>query len=216
MSASRPGAPRAGRAERPLGGPIAAPVLTQAHPRADVSQEQGATAAGPSRVARAAPVRPSNSLISTAVQPSSPRAQRGPPSPKVARANSVVSQTPYQRPLPRAGGRAGTPGSVYGQGGSVAGAPRPIRGSSPAGSLAAAEQVRARPAAWPAAPATFCRRPAICHCGPADSAHHAAQRRCLRLTCPWRRRWAAWRPGSLALAPAPGRAWASFTRTRPA
>jgi hypothetical protein len=200
-------------------GPIA-PHRVDPHldrPPADVSQEQGATAAGPSRGARAAPVRPSNSLISTAVQPSSPRAQRGPPSPKVARANSVVSQTPYQRPLPRTGGRAGTPGSVYGQGGSVAGGLRPIRGSSPAGSLAAAEQVRAvRQAVWPAASATCCCHGATLRSRPADLLHHGTYRRCLQLTSPWRRRWGAWRPGSMALAPAPGLAWASCTRTRPA
>lgn len=59
--------------------------------------------------------RPSNSLISTAVQPASPRGHAHQPvSPKLTRANSVVSHT---APGARAhGGRAGTPASVYGQG----------------------------------------------------------------------------------------------------
>jgi len=58
--------------------------------------------------------RPSNSLISTAVQPTSPHQaeQQQAASPKLNRANSVVSHTaPGGRPQ----GRAGTPASVYGQ-----------------------------------------------------------------------------------------------------
>lgn len=82
--------------------------------------------------------RPSNSLISTAVQPASPHGHlQQPVSPKLNRANSVVSHTaPGGRPQ---SGRAGTPASVYGQGQGFL-LPSRARQSSPVQQLAA-EQV---------------------------------------------------------------------------
>ncbi|WIA14160.1 hypothetical protein OEZ85_002702 [Tetradesmus obliquus] len=86
------------------------------------SAEPNPAAAGHSRPSRGRFHRPSNSLISTAVQPASPHGhahqpqqqqQQQPVSPKLNRANSVVSHTaPGAR---QHGGRAGTPASVYGQ-----------------------------------------------------------------------------------------------------
>lgn len=82
--------------------------------------------------------RPSNSLISTAVQPASPRGHpQQPVSPKLDRANSVVSHTA------RPHGRAGTPASMYGPAAAAAAGfllPGRARHNSPARHLAA-EQV---------------------------------------------------------------------------
>jgi hypothetical protein len=84
------------------------------------SADPNPAAPGHSRPSRGRFHRPSNSLISTAVQPASPHGhahqqqqQQQPVSPKLNRANSVVSHTaPGAR---QQGGRAGTPASVYGQ-----------------------------------------------------------------------------------------------------
>jgi hypothetical protein len=85
------------------------------------SADPNPAAPGHSRPSRGRLHRPSNSLISTAVQPASPHGhahqqqqqQQQPVSPKLNRANSVVSHTaPGAR---QHGGRAGTPASVYGQ-----------------------------------------------------------------------------------------------------
>eukprot|EP00878_Enallax_costatus_P003047 GHUV01003246.1.p1 GENE.GHUV01003246.1~~GHUV01003246.1.p1 ORF type:complete len:1830 (+),score=721.09 GHUV01003246.1:181-5670(+) len=77
------------------------------------SAEPNQAAAGGVRPIRDGRLRPSNSLMSTAVQPASPH-MRQPVSPRLNRANSVVSHTaPGGR---QHGGRAGTPASAYGQG----------------------------------------------------------------------------------------------------
>jgi hypothetical protein len=99
--------------------------------------------------------RPSNSLISTAVQPASPRGghlQQQPVSPKLDRANSVVSHTPGGGGGGGGGrhaggaGRAGTPASMlYGAGGGGGGflLPGRARHNSPARQLAGLQEVRA-------------------------------------------------------------------------
>ena len=99
----------------------------------------------PERPLRGQPIRPSNSLISTAVQPASPHAHQQPPSPKFNRANSVVSHTAQADGQRGGHGRAGTPASGYGQGQSMLGHPK-ARQPSPHGSHAG-EQVRACSAA---------------------------------------------------------------------
>lgn len=80
--------------------------------------------------------RPSNSLISTAVQPASPRGHPNQPtSPKLDRANSVVSHTA------RPHGRAETPASMYGPATAGFLMPGRARHNSPARNLAG-DQVR--------------------------------------------------------------------------
>ena len=105
------------------------------------SAELNPAAAANWRPARAGRLnRPSNSLISTAVQPASPRHPHQPVSPKLDRANSVVSHTAATRPH----GRAGTPASMYGPA-AAAGflLPGRARHNSPARHLAG-DQVRLR------------------------------------------------------------------------
>lgn len=98
------------------------------------SAELNPAAAANWRPARAGRVnRPSNSLISTAVQPASPRGHlhHQPVSPKLDRANSVVSHT-----AARPHGRAGTPASMYGPGAAGFLLPGRARHNSPARHLA--------------------------------------------------------------------------------
>lgn len=114
----------------------AAPPFLQPAVECSHSAEPNPAAPAHSRPSRGRLPRPSNSLISTAVQPTSPHGHlhQQPVSPKLNRANSVVSHT---APGGRPHGRAGTPASVYGQGFLLPGRARQL---SPARQLAA-EQV---------------------------------------------------------------------------
>jgi hypothetical protein len=115
------------------------PTLCAACPAVECSHsaELNPAAAANWRPARGGRLhRPSNSLISTAVQPASPRGHpHQPVSPKLDRANSVVSHTA------RPHGRAGTPASMYGPAAAGFLLPGRARHNSPARNLAG-DQVR--------------------------------------------------------------------------